>query len=112
MPHDPEKYVYDALEACETVMQFVKGKKYLDYTADKLLRSGVERQLIIIGEALNRLHRESPGIASEIKDFQKIVNFRNIVVHSYDIVEDETVWGIVEFHIPLLYEILETLLKK
>ena len=43
MRHDPEKYIYDALEACESIMQFVKGKSYSDYEADKLLRSGVER---------------------------------------------------------------------
>jgi uncharacterized protein with HEPN domain len=112
MRHDPEKYIYDALEACESILQFVKGKGYSDYEADKLLRSGVERQLIIIGEALNKLSREAPGVSSGVKDLKKIVSFRNIVIHGYDIIEDNTVWGIVEFFVPSLREELSALLKK
>ncbi|MBF0592392.1 MAG: DUF86 domain-containing protein [Nitrospirae bacterium] len=58
------------------------------------------------------MSRESPEIVSEIKDFQKIVSFRNIAVHGYDIIEDETVWGIIELHLPSLHGQLESLLKE
>ena len=112
MPHDPEKYLYDALEASRTILGFVKGKTYSDYRSDKLLRSAVERQLIIIGEALNRLSRVAPDTAARIDSYRKIIGFRNMAVHGYDIVEDETVWGIVESHWPALNRELDILLKE
>ncbi len=109
---DPEKFIYDALEAARLVEKFTQGKNFPDYVEDDLLRSGVERQLIIIGEALNRLSQLAPDIASGISNFRQIVGFRNIVVHGYDLVEDETVWGIIKSHLPPLHDELETLLKK
>lgn len=112
MAHKPEKYLFDALEACRCIFEFTKGKSYSDYLADRLLRSGVERQLIIIGEALNKLSRISPAAVSRISNLPKIVGFRNIVVHGYDAVEDETVWGIVDSRLPTLSKELEVLLKE
>ena len=65
----------------------------MDYSADALLRSAVERQLTIVGEALNRLKKIEPAAASSITDARQIIAFRNILVHGYDIVRDEVVLG-------------------
>ncbi|MDH5511509.1 MAG: DUF86 domain-containing protein [Nitrospinota bacterium] len=111
MPHDPEKYIYDALQAARLIARFIEGKSYEDYSSDTLLRSGVERQLIIIGEALNRLSKLAPGMVADIQGHSKIIGFRNIAVHGYDIIENETVWGIVKSHLPQLHEQLETMLN-
>ena len=48
--------------------------------------SGVERQLTIVGEGLNRLIKIEPAMASAITDARQIIAFRNILVHGYDIV--------------------------
>ena len=107
-----EKFLYDALQATRLVAKFTEGKSYADYIAEDLLRSGAERQLIIVGEALNRISQIDPDIASRIGDHKQIVSFRNIIVHGYDIVEDEIVWGIIKSHLPKLHNDLETLLKE
>ena len=83
-------------QACRLLAAFVAGKTFDDYSNDALLRSGVERQLIIVGEALNRLTKIEPAIASGITDARQIVAFRNILVHGYDIVRNDVVWGILE----------------
>jgi hypothetical protein len=60
------------------------GKTFADYDADPMLRSAVERQLMIVGEALNRLRRIEPELLASITDSRKIIAFRNILGHGYD----------------------------
>lgn len=112
MRHSPAKFLFDAKQATALINEFVAGKTLADYSASQLLRSGVERQLIIIGEALNKLSQLSPGIVARISEYQKIVAFRNLAVHGYDLLNDETVWGIVKIHLPVLDRELERLLKE
>jgi uncharacterized protein with HEPN domain len=54
MPPDGRKYLWDAATAADLLFEFSSGKTFADYGADPLLRSAVERQFEIIGEALNR----------------------------------------------------------
>lgn len=112
MRHSPAKFLFDAIQATRLINEFVDGKGLADYSASQLLRSGVERQLIIIGEALNKLSQLSPDIIGRISNYQKIVAFRNLAVHGYDLLNDETVWGIVKIHLPLLDKELQGLLKE
>ena len=112
MPHDPEKYLYDAREAAKLITQFVGSKSFSDYLSDLLLQSGVERQLIIAGEALNKLSKVSPDAVLRIKAHKQIIAFRNLAVHGYDMLDNETIWGIVKTHEPILQRDVEILLKE
>ncbi|MBF0171192.1 MAG: DUF86 domain-containing protein [Nitrospinae bacterium] len=112
MPHDPQKYLYDALEAARLIDTFTHGKSLADYTVDPLLRSAVERQLITLGEALGHLARRSPEVAERIENLRRVVAFRNVIVHGYDIVENETVWDVVRRHLPPLAASLASLLEE
>jgi len=112
MRHNPAKFLFDAKQAAALIGEFVAGKKLTDYSSNKLLRSGVERQLIIVGEALNKLSQHAPDIATRISNYQKVVAFSNLAVHGYDVINDETVWGIVKIHLPVLEKELENLLKE
>ena len=107
---ESRKYLWDAWHAAELVAQFVAAKSYEDYQADALLRSAVERQFEILGEALGQLAKADPETAGAVPELPRIVAFRNILVHGYATVDDRLVWGIVEGKLPLLRETLAHLL--
>jgi len=67
-----------------------------------MLRSAVERQFSIIGEALSRLDKDSPDVAAAIPDDGRIIAFRNILIHGYAAVDDRIVWGVIENHLASL----------
>ena len=70
----------------------------------------MERQFEIIGEALNRLDRSDPDTAGKIGNKRRIIGFRNILSHGYDVVEHTVVWDIVVQNIPPLLEEVNNLL--
>ncbi len=112
MQLEVRKHVSDALSAIERALRFTKGKTLDDYRADELLRAAVERQFVTIGEALVRLRDRSPATLTRITNHQRIIRFRNIVVHGYDVLAHETVWDILQQHIPLLRSELVRLLDE
>ena len=83
MHDDARKLLWDAVRAAERVARFVHAKTFDEYQADELLRSAVERQLQVIGEALGTPNRIDPITAAEIPDLRRIVGFRNVLVHGY-----------------------------
>ena len=85
----------DMRQAAELIRQFTTGRNLQDYAGDALLRSGVERQFEIIGEALNRLAKSDPSTASTIGDYQQIIAFRNVLIHGDDVVDDRVVGGLL-----------------
>jgi uncharacterized protein with HEPN domain len=110
MPHDPAKLLWDMREAARRIERFASGKSYDNYLADDLLRSAIERQFEIIGEAMTRLAKANLPIASKITDFRKNAGFRNALIHGYDQIDHETAWGIVINKLPILRREVEALL--
>jgi len=80
---DIRKYLFDINEACESLIQFTAGKTFSDYSTDPMLRSAVERQFEIIGEALAQVLRLDPSLRSRISDTGRIIAFRNRLIHGY-----------------------------
>lgn len=111
MPRDPRTYLWDARQAAERVAGFVAGRTWSEYEADLLLRSAVERQLEIVGEALNKLRQADPHLAAEITDLGRIVAFRNVLIHGYATVDDRLVWEIATERTEQLVETLSHLLE-
>lgn len=79
------------------------------YMSDVCLRRAIERNITIIGEAMNRLLKFAPDI--EITSARKIVDTRNYVIHGYDSVTDDIMWGIIIRHLPLLKAEVERLIE-
>ncbi len=100
MRPEVKKYLFDVLTACEAIMDFVEGKGLADYDTDLMLRSAVERQLMIVGEALNAARRLDESIVVAIPEVRDIIQLRNIIVHGYAVVENVTIWGIVQADVP------------
>ncbi len=63
MEHDPRAYLWDAKESADAIAEFVRGRTFDDTAADSMLRSAVERQFEIIGEALRQLEKAAPDVA-------------------------------------------------
>jgi uncharacterized protein with HEPN domain len=110
MQRDARCYLWDALSAAESVQVFVRGKTYDAFVEDDLLRSAVERQLQIIGEALSQLANVDPQIASNVSELRRIIAFRNILVHGYAAIDYDTVWRLIEDKLPELQTNLRMLL--
>jgi uncharacterized protein with HEPN domain len=111
MQHDADVYLEDMLTAAREIASFLSGATFDGYVADEMLNSAVERKLLVIGEAMSRLAREFPQIASQIRDWQRIISFRNKIVHGYDSIDDAIVWQTVQDHLPLLVDDVKSLLE-
>jgi uncharacterized protein with HEPN domain len=112
MPRDARVLLWDALTAAQLVARFVAGRTEAAYLADPMLRSAVERQCEIVGEALNRLRAVAPGIADGIPDLPRAVAFRNLLVHGYATLDDATVWRVATTNLPLLARDVGALLER
>jgi uncharacterized protein with HEPN domain len=108
---EAKKCLEDVRQAAELIRQFTVSKSFVDYEADPLLRSGVERQFQIVGEAVNRLSKIEPGVAAELPATPRIVAFRNILVHAYDVVDDHVVWDVIQNSLVPLHERVVSLLN-
>lgn len=107
-----QKIFYDMEQACALIEQFTAGKTFEQYQQDMQLRSAVERQFEIVGESLNRLDKLEQSVARQITGYRRIIEFRNILIHGYDIVDDSLVWSIVEKQLSVLHgEVVEWLRK-
>lgn len=84
--------LWDLVTAAKRIQGFVAGKSWDDYAGDLLLRSGVERQFEIAGEAMSVLRGLDPGTADRVPNVHKIVGMRNILIHGYAEVNNLTVW--------------------
>jgi uncharacterized protein with HEPN domain len=90
------KRPFDALRACEAIAEFVAEKEFSDYESNNLLRSAVERQFEIIGEALNKAASLDPSLVDCLPELNRIVGLRNRLIHGYDNVDDEILWDVVQ----------------
>ena len=111
LPREARKYLFDIRHACERLKHFTEGKELADYTADPLLRSAVERQFEIIGEALKQMLERHPDLADRITYHRRIIAFRNHLIHGYADVADDIVWGVLKGNLPLLHREVEDLLS-
>ena len=111
MARDPKAYVWDAKSAADAIVTFLADRTFEHYKSDLLLRSAVERQFEIVGEALNQLSRIAPDVAAQVPDLGRIIAFRNILIHGYAVVDDEIVWRATHENLPALRTKLESLLR-
>lgn len=111
MSREARKRLLDAAAACAAIAEFTRGKTFDQYEADHLLRSAVERQFEIVGEALGKAAIAKESLAQEIPDLRKIVALRNRIIHGYDSVDDQIMWEIVETKVPALSKVLQVWLE-
>jgi uncharacterized protein with HEPN domain len=101
----------DIVGAGRAVETFTAVKSRADYIADLMLRSAVERQFEILGEALRRLAYRNPDIVARISEHQRIIAFRNLIAHGYDALDTDVVWQVIVEKLPVLLAEAESLLR-
>lgn len=112
MEQSVKKFLEDILSAIDEIELFFESrqKRFDVYQADICLRRAIERNITIIGEATNRVLKSMPDI--DITAARRIVDTRNYVIHGYDSVTDDIMWGIVIRHLPVLKDEVTRLLSK
>jgi len=101
MTEKGKKYLSDILNAIELIEQFTEEvNKFDQYRSDLKTKSAVERQLSIVGEAVNNFRKQDE--AFELTNTKQIISFRNRIIHSYDNKDDSIVWAILMKHLPTL----------
>ena len=112
MRPETAKYIHDVAVACQLVQEFTAGKTFVEFQSDALLRAGIEREFIIIGEALSQAEKVDAATVRSLSSLRQIIGFRNVLVHGYAVIDQATVWGVIENDLPLLQEEVTTLLAQ
>lgn len=112
MDNDVKAWLYDILNAIMEIQSFFADRtnEFAAYQADLRTRRAVERNIEIIGEAMNRILKKDETIT--ITHSRKLVDVRNRIIHGYDSVSDAVIWGIVIRHLPVLKTEIEQLLNE
>ena len=105
-----KSWLYDIINSIDEIdSYFPNSKNFQDYVNDGRTRRAVERNIEIIGEAMSRILKQDSTIS--ISNSRKIVDARNKIIHGYDEISDDVIWGIVINHLPLLKQEAKNLLE-
>jgi uncharacterized protein with HEPN domain len=112
----PEERVLRALEdvkdAASFILEVTQRKTLEEYSHDRLLRQAIERNFEIIGEATGRIARNDARTAGRISEHERIIAFRNRLIHGYDLIDDELVWDTIRNEVPALLAEVEELIRQ
>ena len=111
MQPEAKKYLFDIQTAANLLDTFVSGRNFAEYQHDLMLRAATERQFEVIGEAISQLARIDPATAAQISEYQRIIAFRNILIHGYAEIDNRLVWDIIQTRLPRLREEASALLN-
>lgn len=108
-----DDYIYAWLFDIKTSIEeiesyFPNGKVFQQYQDDLKTKRAVERNIEIIGESMSRILKIEPKI--KISNSRKIVDARNKIIHGYDEISNDVIWGIVVNNLPVLKNEVERLL--
>ena len=108
MKPESKKYLSDIDYSIGLIEEFLVDFTFNEYKNDPKTKSAVERQLGVIGEAVNN-YKKIENL--ELSHSREIIAFRNRLIHAYNSLEDEIIWAIVKRHLPLLKDEIINLLK-
>lgn len=106
------KWLYDikfAIEEIESYFEY-EPKDLRNFSSNLILKRAIERDLEIIGEAVNRILKRDPEFSLE--NAKRIVGLRNQIIHAYDNISDENIWAIIQKHLPILKKEIDDLVNQ
>ena len=108
------KWLFDVKMAIEEIDSYFQTneKDFFSYRKNLMLKRAVERDLEIIGEAINRILTRDASFEQKITNAKAIIGLRNQVIHAYDNISDESIWAILTNHLPKLKSEIEKLTRE
>ena len=103
--------LWDMLQAIQEIQDATIGLSYEDFEKGIVIQRAVERNFEILGEAANRISQPLQLNHPDI-DWRRIIGMRNIIIHRYDEVDQETLWLVIQCNLPELKKQLLVLLEK
>lgn len=112
MDNEIKTWLYDILQSANEIESYFdeQSKVFEKYQRDSKTKRAVERNIEIIGEAINRILKKDKNFA--IENAHKIIGTRNRIAHGYDKISDDLIWSIVINHLPKLKAEIEGLLER
>lgn len=110
MKQKTKKYLIDINSSISAISEHIGNLDFEAFSSNLTVKRAVERELEIIGEAVNRILKEETNFT--ISNARKIVDLRNLIIHGYDAVDYETLWAVVHRHIPVLKSEISEFLKQ
>jgi uncharacterized protein with HEPN domain len=101
LPREARKLLFDVLSSAETIINAASDRSEVDYANDRLFRSACQWEFTVIGEAISRLRRDFPDVARCISEYERVIAFRNQLVHGYDVVRHDVTWRIIDEKLPI-----------
>ena len=111
MPPESAKLLADIADGVDQIIAYTRGKTDQDYLADRQLRESVQWNFAVIGEAVAQLCKVDPATAEQISEYQRIIAFRNQLIHGYGVIKNEINWDIITTKLPILRADLTRLLR-
>ena len=111
MDNDVRTWLFDILQAIKEIDSFYEAtpKTFAHYKKDLKTKRAIERDIEIIGEAVNRILKKDKHF--KLENAEKIVGTRNRIIHGYDKISDDLIWSIVINHLPKLKVEVESLIE-
>ena len=111
---DPEikTWLFDVIQSIAEIESYFEGrpKRFDDYITDIKTKRAVERNIEIIGEAVNRILKKDKDF--KIENAQKIIGARNRIAYGYDKISDDLLWSILINHLPKLKSEIAILIEE
>jgi uncharacterized protein with HEPN domain len=98
------KYLFDIDNAIFEIESYFEKtpKVFFVYKQNTLLKRAIDRDLVIIGEAVNKILKKDSSFSEKISESRSIIGLRNLVIHAYDSISDENIWAVLINHLPKL----------
>jgi uncharacterized protein with HEPN domain len=111
MDNEIKTWLYDVLQSIDEIDSYYDGKPriFKEYSSEIKTKRAIERNLEIIGEAVNRILRKDKKF--KLDNAERIIGTRNRIIHGYDKISDDLIWSIVINHLPKLKEEVSRLLN-
>ncbi len=101
MSREQRPLLQDIADACLKVSEWTESLEFEEFVQQGMAYSAVLRELSVIGEAIKQVDAELRGRRPELP-WREWAGLRDIVVHHYFGLQDETLWRVVREDVPVL----------